>query len=147
MKKITMLFATVFAFTTSQALTTEEPIDTQVLKAFEIRFDGATDVSWTVEKNYYEAIFTQHNQKLYAFYGFDGKFIAVTRYILSSALPLRLHNNLKKLMDCYWITDLFEVASDEGRTYYVTLENADCKMVLESTTMSNWSVFQKDKQD
>ena len=147
MKKMTMLFAMVFALTTLYASTSEEPINKRVLKSFKLKFDSASDVSWTVEHNYYEAIFTLHDQKMYAFYGLDGEFIAVTRYISSSALPLRFQSNLKKLMRDYWITDLFEVASEEGTAYYVTLENADFKMILESTPTGNWTVFQKQEQD
>jgi len=147
MKKMITLFAMVFALTTLRAFANEEPIAKRVLKAFELKFGGATDVSWTVEKNYYEAVFTLHDQKLYAFYGLDGEFIAVTRYISSSALPLRLQTNLKKSMGDYWITDLFEVNSDQGTTYYVTLKKADFKMILESTATGNWTLFQKEIEE
>jgi hypothetical protein len=49
-------------------------------------------------------------------------------------------------MGGYWITGLFEVASDEGTTYHVTLEKVDCKMIMESTHTGNWAVFEKTKK-
>jgi len=145
MKKITMLIAMVFALTTSYGFREEEPVDKRVLSTFEGKFEGATDVVWTVEHNYYEAIFTLHNQRMFAFYRLDGQFLAVTRYISPNALPLLLQSNLKKLMCDYWIADLFEVANEEGTVYYATLRKADSKMILESMPTGNWVVFEKDK--
>src|SRR5215471_205211 len=146
MKKIFMLFALVFLLFTLHASTSEGPIDKRVLKDFQTKFEGATDVSWTVGNTYFEAVFTLHGQKLYAFYGLDSEFIAVARYVSSSALPLRLQTNLKKMMGVYWITDLFEATNEQGTMYYVTLEKADSKMVLESAPTGNWEAIQKDKE-
>jgi len=145
MKKIIMLSAMVFALTTSFAFKVEQPIDKRVLNAFKIKFEGATDVSWTVGSSYYQAIFTLHGETLNAFYGLDSGFIGVIRYISSTTLPLRLQRNLKKMMGDYWIADLFELANDDGTTYYVTLEKADSKIVLESIPNANWSLFKKEK--
>jgi hypothetical protein len=147
MKKITLVVAMLFAFCTLSSFASEEPVDRRVLRAFKINFEGATDVSWTIGSNYYEAVFTLHNQVLYAFYGLDSEFIAVTHYISPSALPLRLQTNLKKMIGTYWITNLFEATNDAGTMYYVTFENADSKMVLESRSAGNWAVIQKDKKD
>jgi hypothetical protein len=72
--------------------------------------------------------------------------MAVTRYISSIQLPLNLQSNLKKSYSNYWISDLFEIASNDGTAYYVTLENADTKIVLKSTGGTDWSVFEKSKK-
>ncbi|MFL5773633.1 MAG: hypothetical protein ACJ75F_10770, partial [Flavisolibacter sp.] len=53
---------------------------------------------------------------------------------------------LKKTSDKYWISDLFEMANDEGTSYYITLEDADTKMVMKSTTNSEWITFSKQRK-
>jgi len=61
-------------------------------------------------------------------------------------LPLNLQVSLKKSYGNYWITDLFETASHDGSSYYVTLETADTKIILKSTDGGNWSIDQKFKK-
>jgi hypothetical protein len=61
-------------------------------------------------------------------------------------LPLNLQVNLKKNYTNYWISDLFEVAKKDATTYYITLENADTKIVLKSTDANSWESFQKTKK-
>jgi hypothetical protein len=69
--------------------------------------------------------------------------LGVTRYISSGNLPINLQTSLKKSYDNYWISDLFEVAKYDNTSYYITLENADTKLVLKSNGGSNWSVYDK----
>ncbi len=90
--------------------------------------------------------FTLNDQKLFAYYNAEGEFMAVTRFISSFQLPLNLQTSLKKSYRNYWISDLFEMASNEGTNYYVTFENADTKIVLKSTDGSSWSLYQKSKK-
>jgi len=53
---------------------------------------------------------------------------------------------LKKNYSGYWISDLFEVAKNNGTSYYVTLENGDKKVVLTSANGSDWSTYKKDRK-
>jgi len=146
MKKIMMMLGMVFTLSTAFAFTGEEAVNKQALKAFQTEFAGATDATWTVGNNYYKVDFTMNEQKLFAFYNTEGEFIAVTRYISSTQLPLNLQSSLKKSYCRYWISDLFEMATNDGTGYYVTLENADTKIILKSTNGNEWSVFQKSKK-
>jgi hypothetical protein len=54
-----------------------------------------------------------------------------------------LQTNLKNNYSNYWISDLYEVAKPENTSYYITLENADQKIVLKSTGGSNWTIHKK----
>src|SRR5258708_38030791 len=146
MKKIMMVLAMVFTLSTTFAFTGEEAVNKQALNAFKTEFDGATDAAWTVGNNYYKVAFTMNEQKLFAFYSTEGEFMAVTRYISSFQMLLRLQSSLKKSYSCYWISDLFEMANNDGTAYYITIENADTKIVLKSTDGSDWSVFEKSKK-
>jgi hypothetical protein len=68
--------------------------------------------------------------------------IAVTKRITSTQLPVALQTALKEETQSAWITDLFEIANEEGTSYYVTVENADQKLVLKSEG-SSWTSFKK----
>ena len=141
-----MMLALVLTLSTSFAFTGEEAVNKQALASFKTEFAGATDAAWTVGNNYYQVAFTMNDQKLFAYYNTQGEFLAVTRYISSFQLPLNLQTSLKKSYNNYWISDLFEMASNEGTNYYVTFENADTKIVLKSIDGSSWSLYQKSKK-
>jgi uncharacterized protein YxeA len=146
MKKIMMMLALVLTIGTSFAATGEEAIDKQALNAFKKEFAGATEAAWTVGDNFYKVTFSLNDQKLFAYYNMQGDFLAVTRNISSFQLPLSLQTSLKKSYNNFWISDLFEVANNDGTNYYVTLETADTKMVLKSANGSDWAVYQKSKK-
>jgi len=146
MKKIMMMLAMVFTLTTTFAFTGEEAVNKQALNAFKKEFASATDAAWTVGNNYYKVAFTMNEQRLFAFYSTEGEFMAVTRYISSFQLSLNLQGSLKKSYCNYWISDLFEMANNDGTAYYVTLESADTKIVLKSIDGNEWSVFEKSKK-
>jgi hypothetical protein len=120
-------------------------VNSKVLASFNNTFKNATEVDWSVTQNIYKANFALNGQYAVAYFDETGQFIAVTRNISSTQLPIPLQANLKTRYEHYWISDLFEVANDEGTTYYVTLENADTKLVLKSSG-SSWSSFQKQRK-
>lgn len=146
MKKIMMVLALALTVTTSFAFTGEEAISRQALTTFKNEFSGATNTAWSVGHNYFKVTFTLNDQQLIAYYNNQGEFIAMTRFISSFQLPLNLQKSLRKSFKTSWVTDLFEVANDEGTTYYVTLKTADTTIVLRSVDGSNWSVYQKSNQ-
>jgi hypothetical protein len=53
---------------------------------------------------------------------------------------------LKREYDEYWISDLFEVSGNEGTAYYITLENANTKLVLKSSGGKGWDTFKTFKK-
>jgi hypothetical protein len=146
MKKIMMMLAMVLTLSTTWAFSGEEAVNKQAVSNFKSQFRTATDTRWTTGNNYYKVEFSQDEQKLFAYYNFQGEFVAVCRYISSLNLPFGLQNNLKKNYSSLWVSDLFEMASRDGTSYYVTLENADSKVVLSSTDGSTWSVFERSKK-
>jgi hypothetical protein len=141
MKKIIVTLA--IALSTLSSFAKEVEVSTVVLDAFKNEFAGAREVSWTVGSSYYKAAFIYNDQHVFAFYSTEGELIGMTRYISSLDLPISLQAGLKKSYSNYWISDLFEVSNADGTGYYITLENADSKIVLKSSTGGNWSVYQK----
>ena len=67
----------------------------------------------------------------------------MTRNISSLELPISLQANLKNNYSKYWISDLFEVSNQEGTSYYITMENADSKIVLKSSGNGRWNTYKK----
>ena len=62
------------------------------------------------------------------------------RNILSNQLPARLLSSIKKNYKDYWITDLYKEVVNGKVSYYITLENADQKVKLNTTHSPGWSV-------
>ena len=141
MKKIFIMLA--IALTTLTAFANDNNVNSTVLTAFNKEFAGVKDVQWTSTNDFYRAEFVYNGQNVNAFYKLDGELLAITRNITSLELPINLQTNLKNNYSNYWITDLFEVSSTEGTSYYITMQKADSKVVLKSDGSGKWGMFKK----
>lgn len=121
-------------------------INEKVLNAFKTEFTTASQVEWTTGPNYYKASFVFNDKHVFAFYNAEGRLLGLTRNITTSELPLKLQADLKKNYDTYWISDLFEAAREEGTSYYLTLEDADTRLVLRASADNSWTVYEKTKK-
>lgn len=120
-----------------------DPVSAQAVKSFQQTFTNAENATWTVSQNLYKVEFSLNGQLMTAFYNLQGEFAGVTRNITSLQLPVMLLAEVKKEYAHYWITDLFELSNQNGTEYYVTLENADTKLILKSSGHSSWATYQK----
>jgi hypothetical protein len=118
-------------------------ITRQISTSFHQDFRNARLISSDVNNNFTKLTFSINDMVLFAFYTDNGKLLAVVRNILSSQLPLELMMDLKKNYSDYWITELFELNGDGQNCYYVSLENADTKLILRSTSDNTWEVYQQ----
>ena len=147
-----ILTALTTVFTTASFANSTNPkpegdkVTPAVLKSFENTFTNAQEVDWSISNNYYKVAFNMNGQYVTAFYGATGNLIGLTRNISSTQLPISLQAELKKEYNGYWISDLFEVANDEGTHYYITLENGETKLVLKGSTDGNWNTYQKSRK-
>ncbi len=139
MKKMMLTLA--IAFSSIAVFAGEEAVSKKVLNAFKNEFAAVKDVEWTAGTNYYRAAFVYNEKHVFAYYNTEGELLGMTRYISPVDLPLNLQMSLKKKSNGYWISDLFEVAKNDTTSYYITIENADSKMVLVSADGSNWEEF------
>ncbi len=140
MKKIIITLAIAISSFSAFA---SEPVSPIVLNSFNKEFAGVQNVEWTSTDSYVKATFVYNGQNVAAFYHPSGEIIAVTRNITSLQLPLSLQTNLKDHYEGFWITDLFELSNNDGTSYYITLENADSKLVLKSEDNAQWVSFKK----
>ena len=144
MKK--MIIAAAMFVSLSAFAKDDEKVSPKVLNAFNTEFTNAQEVEWTATGDYYRASFDMNGVKVSAFYNADGELMGLTRNITTAQLPVSLQASLKKNYNGYWISDLFEVAKNNGTSYYATLENGDKKVVLTSANGSDWSTYKKDRK-
>lgn len=122
-----------------------EEVSPSAIKSFNSAFKNVTEVYWTINENYYKVNFAMNGQYVSAFYDADGKMIALTRNISSLQLPIALQAELKKGYDAYWISNVVETATEDGTSYYITLETADTQLTLKSAGDS-WNTFKKQRK-
>jgi len=136
---LAVALSSVFAFAGEE----NANVKSEVLNAFNNEFATAKEVKWTTTEAYYKADFVFNNQYIAAYYTMTGELMGITKNISSLDLPVSLQAKLKKDYSKYWISELFELSNNDGTTYYVTLENADKKIILKSTGSNNWNIFKK----
>ena len=146
-KQIILSLATVLMMGISAFAAKNDEVNQLAAKAFHKEFVNATNIVWEQKQDFLKVTFTLNDQVLFAYYNNNGDRQAVIRNLVSSQLPINLLADLKKEYNGFWISDLFEMASDDQTNYYITLENADKKIVLRSNGAENWSVYAKTKKD
>jgi hypothetical protein len=145
-KKSLLIWALLFAGIGSSFANNLENVNEQVISSFKRDFSTAQDISWEKTQEISKATFKMNDQVMFAYYAEDGKLLAVTRNMVSGQLPISLLSDLKNNYSGYWISDLFEMVTNDGTSYYVTLENSTQKMVLRSQGYNGWETFRKDEK-
>ncbi len=140
-----MIVTLAIAVSTLSAFAGDENVNQKVLDAFKTEFATAKEVEWSVGSNYYKATFVYNEKYVFAYYSESGDLLGLTRYLSPVDLPLALQSSLKKNYEGYWVSDLFEAAKSDVTNYYITLENADTRIVLKSSG-NTWSVHSKAKK-
>jgi hypothetical protein len=147
MKKMILSLAAVMMMGFSVFANGKNDVVTQQARdAFKKDFATASDIRWQQTNSFLKATFSMNGQVLTAYYYSNGDLQAVVRNISSDQLPLNLLTSLHRDYTAFWITDLFEISSDNQTTYYVTIENSDKKIVLKSDDLSSWGVYSKERK-
>jgi hypothetical protein len=141
MKKLLILIAIVFA--TQFSFASETPAASLAKSSFNRDFYTATNVEWQHTDSYEKVSFAMNATVMNAYYTPDGELIAVVRNIIAEQLPLKLLIELKKDYGCFWISDLFEVVNESQDDYYITVEDADTKLILKAKVNKSWKVYKR----
>jgi hypothetical protein len=149
MKKRILLLSIALVSLTAFSFAADVPaISKNVISSFNKQFTNAHDVKWENHTDFVKAEFSINDIVLYAYFNQSGDLIAVTRFISPNQLPMVLLNSLKKEYGSgYWVSDLFEIETETGTSYFATFESADQTIVLKSDGISGWNTFQKEKKD
>jgi len=146
MKKITT-FALTLALLMSLS-SFAKPVDStngEIKTAFRKSFQNAQIMYTEARKGFTKLTFKMNDMIMFAFYSDNGELLAVTRNITSTQLPMNLLMSLKNDYNSYWITELFEFSGDGVNSYYVSLENANSKVVLRSNG-DTWEEYSSTKK-
>lgn len=135
------ILGTVIMLAAGSSFANGNDISKIVQQHFTKQFAGATHVQWEDKTTYYSAAFELNERFYTALYSTDGEMIAISRNVLSTELPGRLQSILKNNFGSYWVTDLVKYRIGEETRYYVTLENAATKNLLENIGDEEWSVL------
>jgi hypothetical protein len=146
-KRIVLSIAAVLMLTISSFADSKDDVNKMAMKAFHKDFASARSISWEQNPHFVKVTFTMNSQVLCAFYNNNGDLQAVVRNLVSDQLSINLLADLKNTYTGFWISDLFEMVTDDQTSYYVTLENADKKIVLTSVGTNGWSVYSKTKKN
>jgi hypothetical protein len=145
MKKKILIWALLLMTVASSSFAIKgDDLNIKVATSFKKDFAGAREIRWETGKTFVKVTFILNDQIMFAYYTENGDFMAVSRNILSNNLPLALQINLKRDYTNYWITELFEIDSDNEISYYITLENSGFKLTLKSNSAEGWEAYKKE---
>ena len=147
MKKFLFTIITTALISLSSFANEAAEVNQKVISTFHKEFAQAKNVEWQQSNGLNKATFSLNGKVLFAFYTNAGELIAVSRNLTSDQLPIVLTSELKNDFEGFWISDLFELSSNGQTSYYVTLENANQKLVLESIGLQGWQTFKKEKKN
>jgi len=147
MKKTILALAVILTIGLTSAFANKgEEVNQRALSSFNKDFLSAKNVSWQQQKDYAKVTFSLNNHVMFAYYNKEGELLAVMRNVLSDQLPIHLLTGVKNNYANYWISDLFEMATEDQTTYYVTVENGEERIVLQSDGLNQWNVYKKEKK-
>jgi hypothetical protein len=148
MKKTILALAVILTTGLTSAFANKgEDVNQRAISSFSKDFLSAKNVSWQQQKDYAKATFSLNNQIMYAYYNQEGELLAVIRNVLSDQLPIQLLTEIKNNYANFWISELFEMATEDQTTYYVTIENGTERIVLKSDDLAQWKIYKKEKKD
>jgi hypothetical protein len=125
----------------STAFAKPDSVNDRAVAAFQKDFRKASDVSWASTNNYVMATFIMDNETQFAYYDYQGNLIGVVHHILTSSLPADLSSEIKKRYSNYWVSELFQITTEEGVSFYIRLKNADETIALTTEGGNGWQRF------
>jgi len=146
-KQLIIISLAVFVTISSAFAGIKDGENDKAVKSFKKEFAHATNVQWDSKKDLQTATFQLNGQVMFAYFSNEGELLGVSRNLSTKQLPLRLSTSWKRKFSNYWVSDLFELASDNESSYYITVENAESTIVLRAIGSGNWEVFRKVKKE
>ena len=134
----TMFSASVFADGTKKANTAN--VSYTVLNQFSADFADASNVNWTVNKNFQKADFIANGIKMTAFYNLQGDFVALTTDVDARAIPVTAQKEIAEKYKGYNVNEVIvvqnntELNPDADETAYFVDLKSDTKEVLVKIT-------------
>ena len=117
----------------------------KVRTIFDAKFNGASNIEWTVREDYTKASFILADQQVEAFFSTEGELIATSRKVEFSKLPLNAIQSIQKKYAAYTVSETIEMDQDGEKSYYVSLQKNDRKQILQVSFYGTVSVYRAGK--
>jgi opacity protein-like surface antigen len=105
----------------------------RIKSSFEILFNGAKDVNWTVRESFTKANFTLAGEKVEAFFSPEGELIATARKVQYGTLPYGALKKIEKKYPQAQVEETIELDRDGDKSYFVSLHDNGKKEILQVT--------------
>ncbi|HEY4968172.1 MAG TPA: hypothetical protein VII28_17320 [Puia sp.] len=148
MKKKILILTTslVLILSASYARSSANPVPKYLSTAFANDFSRARDIQWESYNGYYKVSFEDMGKAAYAYYTKAGEFMGFAVHLSADKLPVALRTMINEQYPGYWITELYQFTIDTTAGFFVTLENADRKIMLKAEAGETWSLFAQEKK-
>ena len=141
MKKLLLAILVVAGLGTSAFATDVTKVSSRAQSSFEARFGNAQNVKWIAKDSYNKVTFTLAGEDVEAFFATDGDLIGLSRKVELKNLPLTAIEKIKKEYADYSVKEVIEFEQNEEKSFYVSLQKADKKQILEVSLYGNVSVY------
>ena len=136
----TLFVAAALALTTFSASANksaaEKKVNVSVSKAFQFQFGNVDDVSWTTaSKNMLRASFTQDGEKVNAFFGPSGDYVATTIDHKASDVPYKLRTAITNKDKDAIITEAVEYQDDDSEAWFVKVYSNGSEKLYKGTVL------------
>jgi hypothetical protein len=124
----------------------DSKIPQTVLSSFKTKFQDAQSISWSDTKEFYKVGFSLNGQAYYAFYSHEGSFVALSRQVDVTQMPLLLQQNLQKKYGKFTVHSIVQMEQDDAFAYYADLQGEKINLIVKSGSGGEWTEFMRTKK-
>lgn len=147
MKKLLILTSAVIALGTSAFADTNKKTSYNGAGHFKSTFTAATEVNWSTDANFEKVSFLENGIKKEVFYTHQGELIGSAKTFAFDKLPKSALQTIttKYTYPEFQLQDVIEFENADGdHTYFVSMDNANMKIVLEISVYGQVTIFSKE---
>ncbi len=142
MKKLLIAVIAVLTLaTTAIAADGSKKVSSTVLDKFKHTYKDAGDIKWTVTTQFAKASFLMDGERVEAYYGTDGNFLAESKAVSTQDLPKAARRDLQKKYGNYTIKEVIQYVTFDKVEYYVSLENEKETKILKISGTGDMQVY------
>jgi opacity protein-like surface antigen len=147
MKKLFIAAITALTLTTTAIAADEsKKVSAAALENFKRTYKEAGDIKWTVTTQFTKASFLMDGERVEAYYGVDGNFLAESKAVSTQDLPKAARRDLEKKYSNYTIKEVIQYITFDKVEYYVSLDNGKETKILKISGTGDMQVYKVTKK-
>jgi len=146
MKKLLMAALLAVVLTGSAFAKETSIVNSAVATTFGYEFKKASAVTWSTTTNYVKATFTLDNERMEAYYNYDGDKIGTSKAFNVEELPLGAKRALAKKYEGFTIKQAIEFAGIDETAYFIFAENEKESVILKVNGTGGLSTYKRTKK-